>query len=143
MSTKIDLMSINSCCLLVNDDPYVQETFARALSVVSPSTLCFTTPTPADAFYMMIEENMIPDYIFIESDMPKMSGIKFLNVIKRIRVLKDIPVIVHTISPKPNEIIDLKESGALAICYRPYDFAGVCNMLNLYFGADILRIEQN
>jgi response regulator RpfG family c-di-GMP phosphodiesterase len=143
MSTKIGLMSINSCCLLINDDPHDQETFVQALSVVSPGTLCFTTPTPADAFYMMMEENLIPNFIFIELDMPKMSGIEFLNEIKKISVLKDIPVIVHTISPNPNKIIEIKESGALAIYYRPYDYAGVCNLLTLYFGEDILRIGQN
>jgi CheY-like chemotaxis protein len=132
---------INKSCILICDDPYDQTIFVRALSDVSPDTICFAVTDPSDALYLMAEEALVPSYIFAEFNMPGMDGIQFLKNIKSIEFLKDIPVIVHTISPQPNKVIELKESGALAIYLRPYRDQGVRNMLNLYFGDEMTILK--
>jgi CheY-like chemotaxis protein len=134
---------MNKCCLFISDDPFDQAIFTKALGDVSPDTICFAVSNPHEAFFIMKEEQIIPDFIFTELDLPRMSGIDFLKTIKKIDTLKEIPVIVHSISPQPHKIIELKESGALAIYLRPYQYLGVCNMLNLYFSEDMANIQQN
>jgi CheY-like chemotaxis protein len=136
-------MVVKKYCIFIDDDPYSQAVFTKALSDVSPETICFTAANGIDALYMMTKEDVIPSYIFIELNMPKMNGLEFLKTIKAIQGLKDIPVIVHSTAPQPHKVIELKESGALAIYLRPYEYMGVCNMLHLCFGEHMAAIQQN
>ena len=134
---------VSKSCILISDDPFDQTIFVKALSDVSPETICFAVTDPSDALYLMSEESLIPNYIFIEFNMPGMDGVQFLKYIKSIESLKDVPVIVHTTSPQANKVIELKESGALAIYLRPYQYLGVRNMLNLYFGDERTFVTRN
>jgi CheY-like chemotaxis protein len=136
-------MTITKCCILVCSDPVDQAVFTKALNDVSPQTICFTVPHALDAIYMMTKEKVIPNFIFIELNMPQMDGIEFLNAIKNIQTLKNVHVIVHAVSPQPHKILELKESGALAIYLRPYEYFGVRNMLNLYFTPELAAFQQN
>src|SRR5688572_4113237 len=104
---------IKNCCVFINDDLAHQALFTRALKDVCPETLCITTANGRDALHFMIKEKVIPSYIFVELNMPEMDGIEFLRTIKGIHSLKEVPVIVHSTSPQPNKVIELKESGAL------------------------------
>jgi CheY-like chemotaxis protein len=134
---------ITGCCLFINDDPYSQAVFTKALNDLSPETICFTAANGIDALYMMLEEQVIPSYIFIELHLPRMGGLEFLKEIKRKESLKEIPVIVHSTSPQPHHVLELKELGAHAIYFRPYEYYGVCNLLTLYFSQQILGIQPN
>jgi CheY-like chemotaxis protein len=136
-------MRIEKCCVFICEDVFDQAVFAEALHNVSPETLCFTASNGQDALYMMKEERIIPNYIFVELNMPKMDGLQFLRTIKKIQKLKEVPVIVHSTSPQPHKIIEIKESGALAMYFRPYEYYGICNMLTLYFGSTMATIQQN
>ena len=129
--------------MFIGDDPYDQAVFAKALSDVSPETICFTAANGMDALYMMNEEHVEPDYIFTELYMPGMDAVEFLKRVKSTDHLKLIPVIVHCASPQPHKIIELKEHGAMAIYFRQYEYFGVCNMLNLYFSSAMISLQQN
>jgi len=136
-------MVIKKSCLFIGDSPHDQAVFVKALQDVSPETICFTANTAMDALYMVQDEGIVPDYIFIELYLPGMDAVEFLKRIKSDDDLKHIPVIVHCASPQPHKIIELKENGALAIYFRQYEYFGVCNMLNLYFSPSILTVQQN
>lgn len=135
-------MVISKCCVLICDDVFDQSVFIKALHDVSPETICITAPNGFDALNLMKKERIIPSYIFVELNMPRMDGIQFLQEIKQNETLKEVPVIVHSTSPQPHKIIQLKESGALAIYFRPYEYVGICNMLTLYFESS-MAIQQN
>jgi CheY-like chemotaxis protein len=134
---------IRKCCLFIDNDPYSQAVFTRALTDLSPETICFTAANGMDGLYMMLEEKVMPAYIFIELHLPRMGGLAFLREIKGNESLKGIPVIVHTTSPQPHQIIELKELGAHAIYFRPYEYHGVCNLLTLYFSQEMASIQPN
>lgn len=136
-------MLISKCCLLIDDDTFNQEVFSRALNDISPDTVCVTASTAIEGLRLITKENIVPSYIFVELDLPEMNGIEFLKTIKSIARLKEIPVIVHSTSPQPHKIIELKEAGALAIYFRPYEYYGVCNMLTLYFSTEMAVILPN
>jgi CheY-like chemotaxis protein len=136
-------MIANKCCFFIGDDAYDQAIFTKALHDVAPNTVCFMASNAAEALHIMNLEGLIPDYIFVELYMPGMDGITFLKTIKQIERLKDIPVIVHSTSPQPHKIIEIKESGAMAIYFRQYEYVGICNMLNLYFNPEMIGIQPN
>ena len=134
---------IRKCCILVCNDPEDQAVFTKALHDVSPETICLTASNAIDAIYMMTKESVEPDFIFIEFDLPQMNAIEFLTAIKSVNRLKDVHVIVHATSPLANEVLKIKESGALAIYLRPYEYYGICNMLTLYFTPETAVLQQN
>ena len=136
-------MTINKCCIFIDNDPFDQAVFTKALNDTAPDTICFTAADAYDAMHMMTEEKVMPDYIFVELELPGMNGIEFLKAIKKIESLREIPVIVHSIKPQPHKLIELKESGALAIYFRPYEYYSICNMLALYFGPQMAGIQPN
>lgn len=132
----------SKCCLLVDNDIRNQTVFSEAIEYISPNTFCFMATSSSEALVLLFEERLIPSYIFIELDIPG-GGKDFLREVKRHDVLKDIPVIVHCTSPLPTDIIELKELGAHAIYFRPYEFNGICNMLTLYFSNEMAGILPN
>ena len=77
-------MMIKKSCIFIDNDPYNQAVFTRALGDVSPETICLTASSAEDAIYMLTRENVSPSYIFVELDMPEMSGIEFLKTIKQV-----------------------------------------------------------
>lgn len=129
--------------MFIGNDGYDQAVFIQALGDVAPNTVCITAENAYEALTVLVEGNIMPGYIFVELNMPGMSGIEFLKTIKGIPALRDIQVIVHSTSPQPNKVIELKELGALAIYFRPYEYAGICNMLSLYFVDEMGVIKQN
>jgi DNA-binding NarL/FixJ family response regulator len=138
-----DKMMINKCCLLINEDPSEQAMFVKAIADVSPQTLCFVAPDGIDGLYMMLREGILPDHIFVEMVMPRMNALNFLKAVKKVELLRDIPVVVHVVRPMPNQIIEIKEAGAAALYLREYDFDGICSMLHIYMGDVIPSIHPN
>jgi CheY-like chemotaxis protein len=131
LNRTIGRFAINRSCIFINEDPQEQAVFVKALADVSPQTLCFTAPDGIDGLYMMLREGIVPDYLFVEMIMPRMNALDFLKAIKKIASLRDIPVIVHAISPLPDQITEIKNAGATALYLREYDYEGICGMLNV------------
>ena len=75
-------------CLLVDDDPDDQEVFLTALSDVSSTALCLVAPDGDRALELLHHEETIPDYIFLDLNMPRMNGFEFL-VVDDHRLLRD------------------------------------------------------
>jgi CheY-like chemotaxis protein len=136
-------MTINKSCLLVNDNAHDQAVFVKALMEVSPATLCLTAPDGVDAMYMMLREDFIPDYIFVELSMPRLDGLNFLRTLKKIKNLKNIPVVIHANSTQEHKLSEIKEAGAKAIYMQRYSHVGVCNLINLYFTDGMIFIHPN
>lgn len=133
----------SSICLLVTNDPLDQAIFARALRDVSPNTVCCIASNGIEAIEIMTEEQVIPDFIFVELNMPYMDGIEFLKQIKSRQPLVQIPVIVHSDVPQPDKLPSIKEAGASAIYFKEYEYGGVCNILYLYFLSQLSPLHLN
>lgn len=76
-------LSVHRSCLFVNSDPIDQSIFIAALSDISPETDCFLAVNDEEALDIMQEDGVVPDYIFIELDMPGIDGNRFLKRVRR------------------------------------------------------------
>lgn len=121
-------------CLLVDDDPDDQEVFLTALSDVSTSVLCLVAPDGDRALELLYNEDTIPDYIFLDLNMPRMNGFEFLAAMKKSMILKDIPVIVYSTTSQPAQIEKVKKLGATEFFTKTYRYQDLCTLLRKYFG---------
>lgn len=136
-------MELPRSCLFINDDPEERELFDKVLNTVAPDITCYLASDDVDALWLIRHENILPEYIFIELDTVCVKGVWFLQQIKKTIYLKDVPVIVHAAQPMPERVDELKRAGAFAIYFGPYQYRGLCNILNLYFHSEQLRFCLN
>jgi CheY-like chemotaxis protein len=69
--------------ILIDDDQDDHETFRLALNEVEPTIDCVYYHSAKDALGNLTNASSLPDYIFLDLDMPGMNGIQFLEQFKR------------------------------------------------------------
>lgn len=120
-------------CLLVDDDPDDQEVFTTALNDVCASAKCVVALDGDRALEILHNDETIPDFIFLDLNMPRMNGFEFLAAIKKSKVLKDIPVIVYSTTSQPTQIDQVKKLGATEFFTKTYRYKDLCSLLRKYF----------
>jgi CheY-like chemotaxis protein len=81
-------------CFLIDDDADDRETFEVALHEIDPKIEYITAASGEEGLKMMDTSEIIPTYIFLDLNMPKMDGWECLREIKKRPHLKHVPVIV-------------------------------------------------
>jgi hypothetical protein len=128
-------------CLFIGNQGEDLHIFKSALGDVFPGACCYTSENGLEAISIMDEYDLVPDFVELEGT--GYDTLRFLNEMKRTEVLKGIPVIVHAPVPHLDKVQALRESGALAIYFKPYNYTGVCNVLNLYIGSEYANYQLN
>lgn len=130
-------------CLLVNDNPLDRDIFGQVLSDSSPQTTCCVAASGLEALDLIMDGQVIPDIIFIESDLPGMNAIEFLNQLRKNPIYRNIPVIVHARSLNKKRIKDMKAAGATAIYPRKYQYEGILNIFVIYHLPELILLQLN
>lgn len=116
-------MNSKNLCFLIDDDTDDQDLFIMALQEVDQGIQCRIASTGIEALDMLQKENtIVPDYIFLDVNMPKMNGIECLAEIKKISHLQKVPVIMFSTSSDKNIIKASKELGARDFHEKPTKF---------------------
>ena len=111
--------SLKISCLLVDDDDDDKEIFCLALAEVNPSIECHIASDGIEALGMLSDPAFTPDYIFLDLNMPLMSGKECLREIKKRRHLENTSVIIFSTSASQKDIEDTSELGASAFITKP------------------------
>jgi len=115
---------IDSCknILHIDDDPDDHEIFYCALKEVS-NAICYKAFTNAqEALDKLAKNELTPDVIFLDLNMPGMNGQQFLVEIKKHEKLCMIPVIVLSTTSHTFTIKSVKDLGAHDFITKPGDF---------------------
>jgi CheY-like chemotaxis protein len=115
--------------LLVDDDVEDQEIFNAALAVASGKAECFALTNAIEAFDKLARNELKPDVIFLDVNMPFMNGLDFLKKVKSTEHLKPIHVIMFSTSSNPATISAAKELGATHFITKPNRFDDLVNIL--------------
>jgi CheY-like chemotaxis protein len=129
LDLKFSSMLQNQLLFLVDDDIDDHEIFKSALAKVNEDLALITATNGYEALEALTMANTLPDYIFVDLNMPRMGGLQFLKEIKQTETLRHIPVIIYTTSSNPSDIAKTKELGAVSFVTKPSRFSELCSLL--------------
>ena len=116
-------MKTGNIFFIVDDDPDDQELFIQALKGIDQSGQCITAFDGRDALQKILNEMLLlPDFIFLDLNMPLMNGKQFLTEIKNNEQLRQIPVIIYSTSYEKKDIEETTALGAAFFLQKPNKF---------------------
>lgn len=116
-------MSSRKIIMIVDDDPDDRAFFCEALSEVDASIECISVKGGEEALQHLEKSEGVPDYIFLDLNMPRMNGKQCLKHIKSNANLSSIPVIIYTTSKSKEDIEETKCLGAVYFLTKPNKFS--------------------
>lgn len=130
-------------CLFIGSEEADLEIFKNALHDVHPGAACFSSDNGLDAVRLMDDYDLVPDLIIMELEGTGYEALWFLHSMKRHPIMRDVPVIIHSPVAHPEKVDMLRDCGATAIYFKPYEYTGICNLLNLYVGTEFTNFQLN
>lgn len=103
---------------LIDDDEDDREIFGMAVKNAVPLAL-FNAYCSGKEALKMLNNSQNPDYIFIDLNMPLMSGRELLKKLRELPQLKDVTTIIYTTSCNPDDVEELKKLGASHYFVKP------------------------
>lgn len=124
---------IKQACFLIDDDEDDREIFGIALEDAAPGFECITAKNGLEAMEVLNTGNFMPSHIFVDLNMPYMSGIECLQAIKKIPALLDVPIIMYTTSSHNRDIEETKALGAAHYLIKPTSLTTLTELLSGIF----------
>jgi CheY-like chemotaxis protein len=116
--------------LLIDDDEDDQELFLLAMKEIAASVECVTLDNARSALTQLENRALIADVIFLDLNMPAMTGQQFLSELNKREALSDIPVIILSTSANTETINQAKALGAKSFITKPSNFKELKNILH-------------
>jgi CheY-like chemotaxis protein len=117
--------------LQIDDDSDDCELFMEALEAVS-SALYTGINNPVEALRKLAQNEIKPDVIFLDLNMPIMSGLEFLTQVKKLEIVKEIPIIIFSTLQLEDIIQETKGYGAFDCISKPNNFNELKKILAKY-----------
>jgi CheY-like chemotaxis protein len=109
--------------LLVDDDVEDQEIFAEVIRELNQPINCNFVTTAEEALRTLaINAEDSPDYIFLDLNLPFMTGFECLELLKQSQQLQGIPVVVYSTSSRDTDQQKAKDLGAKDYIIKPSTF---------------------
>src|SRR5690349_15722264 len=105
-------MTKNLTCLLIDDDEDDREIFALVLRELSKTHVCIMASNAKEGLRILGDDGLMPDFIFLDLNMPAMSGKECLKEIRKSQHLNSIPVVIYSTSTSQSDIEETKQLGA-------------------------------
>lgn len=116
---------------LVDDDEDDTSLFLEALAHVDSTVVCHTADDCNQALQLLGVVNKNPEIIFLDINMPGMSGWQCLMKLKEDARHKEIPVIMYSTSSHERDIDIAFDLGALCFFVKPNDFKTLRSILEV------------
>lgn len=114
---------------LIDDDEDDRELFLIAAADLPYPVNCMCSYKCSDAL-QAFHNGHLPDLIFLDLNMPKMSGKECLSEFKKDARLKNIPVIIFTTSSDSEDKKDILALGATDFITKPPHLQQLTNLLD-------------
>jgi CheY-like chemotaxis protein len=119
---------------IVDDDAEDRDLLIEALYSIDKGGQCFTAKNGEEGLKKLAEDLIpLPDFIFLDLNMPRLNGKHFLIEIKKLKRFSHIPVVIYTTSSDPAGREEMKQLGAFYYITKPDGFDEICNALRSVF----------
>jgi CheY-like chemotaxis protein len=127
---------------IVDDDTDDREFFCEALHEIDENITCICAGSGNEAITLLNQPGtVLPDYIFMDLNMPRLSGKQCLTLIKKMERLSDIPVIIFSTTRQFHEAEEAKQLGAALFLTKPCSFTELKKNLSLILSRSWNNIE--
>jgi CheY-like chemotaxis protein len=131
-------MSRPITCFLVDDDEDDREIFTIALSDLGENIECVLASDGMDALQKLRSSESLPDFIFLDLNMPRMDGKECIAEIKKDNRLYDIPVVIYSTSSSSRDRADAARLGAMHFFTKPPSISALSTALgDIFLGKTI------
>lgn len=120
---------IRKTVFIVDDDQDDREIFIEAIAEIDKSFNCITAENGEEAIRKLHAGVFVPNFIFLDLNMPRMNGRECLIEIKNIEHLQETPIIIYTTSSLQKEREELVKLGASKFITKPANFKELCHSL--------------
>lgn len=103
--------------LFIDDDFEDFEIFCEATQTIGKYIDCIFKQNCSEGLRYLQHASVLPDFIFLDINMPVMDGVECLKQIKLNPKLRRIPVIIFSTAINPR--IDYQRMGATAVMAKP------------------------
>ncbi len=114
-------MRTHKILLIVEDDADDRLYFRDAVKEIDASYECLEAWNGAQALKLLHKAQQLPDFIFIDINMPLMNGLDCLEKLKEDKKLATIPVIIYSTSQYQENSDYARELGASYFLTKPID----------------------
>ena len=127
-------MGVSKICFLVDDDHDDHEIFQIALENLDVNIELRTAFDGRDALDRLEKDVLfLPDYIFLDLNMPRLNGLQCLHELKKTERLKNIPVIIYTTSSEERHKSQAIDLGAQEFITKPANVDELSQKLSSIF----------
>ena len=131
-------MQIPKTLFIIDDDYDDREMFLEAIMLYNPAINCLEFSNGIDALEILKSCQPIPDIIFLDLNMSRMSGKQCLQQIKSIPDFSKIPVVIYTTSSQVEDKEEMETLGAAYFLTKPNTGEG----LKLKLGEVITALSE-
>jgi CheY-like chemotaxis protein len=118
--------------LYVDDDPDDRQLFIEAVKAMDDQVICVTARDGIEALDYL-ENNDLPNVVFLDINMPLMDGKKCLAEIRYTRRTSALPVIMFTTSNDPGERGECEVLGSTDFVRKPVSYQDMASILSTIF----------
>ena len=108
--------------LLIEDNVIEVMKMDRTVSLLKLKHRITKAKTADEAFEILKQKDSFPDIILLDLNMPKISGIEFLSILKSNATLKHIPTIILTTSDNEKDLNKCYEIGVSGYILKPLKY---------------------
>ena len=129
--------------LLADDDSDDAELFGEALTGINPRVEFYHVENGKRLLeFLSSKQDRKPDIIFLDLNMPEISGWQCLTRLKNETVYKDIPVIIYSTSSNPLDKKTAIELGASGFLTKPSNFKLLVKLLNIIASTETTDLKK-
>lgn len=123
--------------MMIDDDDDDRKMFFDAAKEVSETIQCITAEDGEQALKLLSSPlSELPDYIFLDLNMPRLNGKQCLAAMKKIERLENIPVIIFTTTRREEDVEETKRLGAVHFLTKPVLFEEICDAIRFVLAED-------
>ncbi|MEO8760502.1 MAG: response regulator [Bacteroidia bacterium] len=109
--------------MIIDDDEDDRFFFCSAVKEINPAYICQEAKNGKEALEILRDTVKLPDFIFLDINMPVMGGKECLAELKMDDKLKHIPVIMYTTSSFQTDIEFTRQLGAADYFIKSFDIS--------------------